>query len=244
MSILGKIAENVICGKADKNSRGILNPATQNTPFGIRQSEFETEPGVKELVEEALARGVPVRVILEEGLIAGMDIVGERFRKNELWVPQVMLAAKAMKAGLEVIRPYLVAHNIQPIGDFIIGTVRGDQHDIGKNLVAMMMEGAGFRVIDLGVNVAPEKFATEAEKFSGKNIILGMSALLTLTLPAMAETIRLFAERGIREHAKIMVGGAPVTEEYAKMIGADAYAADAADAVIKAKQLLGLYESV
>src|SRR5512147_2435427 len=185
------------------------------------------------ITKEALAEGVAPKTILDNGLIAGMDVVGARFKKNEVYIPEVLIAARAMKAAMQLLEPELVKAGVKPIGKFMIGTVQGDLHDIGKNLVAMMMKGAGFEVIDLGVDVAPDKFAAEA-KAKGVNLI-GMSALLTTTMPGMEKTIKALQQAGVK--AKVMVGGAPVTQSFADKIGAHGYAPDAASAVDTAKKL-------
>ncbi len=189
------------------------------------------------LTQEALDEGVPADKILNEGLIAGMEVVGEKFKKNEFYVPEVLIAARAMKSAMELLRPALAETGVEPIGTVVIGTVQGDLHDIGKNLVAMMLEGGGFRVVDLGVDVAPEKFVEAVQKEGAQ--IVGLSALLTTTMPAMKDTIAALEQAGIRDQVKVLIGGAPVTQEYADEIGADGYAPDAASAVDKAKQLIG-----
>ena len=174
--------------------------------------------------------------ILARGLVAGMDVVGEDFRDGILFVPEVLMAAKAMKGAMEILRPLLTdAKDVQRQGTVVIGTVKGDIHDIGKNLVGMMLEGAGFEIVDLGVDVAPEKFI---EALQGEVDILGMSALLTTTMVSMEKTVKAIEAAGLRHKAKIMVGGAPVTEEFAKHIGVDGYAGDASQAVTVAKALL------
>ncbi len=187
-----------------------------------------------EVTKAALAGGTAPKEILDEGLIAGMDVVGARFKNNEIYIPEVLIAARAMKMAMQVLEPELVKAGVQPVGKFLIGTVQGDLHDIGKNLVAMMLKGAGFEVIDLGVDVTPEKFAAEA-KAKGVNLI-GMSALLTTTMPGMEKTIKALKEAGVT--AKIMVGGAPVTQSFADKVGANGYAPDAASAVDTAKKLV------
>ncbi len=186
------------------------------------------------VTKEALGEGMPPAKVLSEGLIAGMDVIGARFKKNEVYIPEVLIAARAMKAAMQLLEPELVKAGVKPVGKFLIGTVQGDLHDIGKNLVAMMLKGAGFNVVDIGVDISPEKFVQQA-KSSGSNLI-GMSALLTTTMPAMEKTIQTLRAAGIT--AKIMVGGAPVTQAYADKIGASGYAADAASAVDVAKKLL------
>ncbi len=193
-------------------------------------------PAAKELTEKALAENIPAKSILDDALIPGMMVVGEKFKNNEYYVPEVLIAARAMYAALDLLRPILSQSDVEPIGTVVIGTVKGDLHDIGKNLVRMMLEGGGFKVIDLGVDVAPEKFI-EAIKEHNANI-LAMSALLTTTMPSMKLTIDALAEANLRDKVKVMVGGAPVTQEWAEEIGADGYAPDAASAVDKAKELL------
>jgi 5-methyltetrahydrofolate--homocysteine methyltransferase len=190
----------------------------------------------KELTEKALAENIPAKTILDDALIPGMMVVGEKFKNNEYYVPEVLIAARAMYAALDLLRPILSQSDIEPIGTVVIGTVKGDLHDIGKNLVRMMLEGGGFRVIDLGVDVAPEKFIEAIKEHNAQ--ILAMSALLTTTMPSMKATIDALKEAGLRDKVKVMVGGAPVTQQWADEIGADGYAPDAASAVDKAKELL------
>ncbi|MDY0357907.1 MAG: corrinoid protein [Sedimentisphaerales bacterium] len=182
----------------------------------------------------ALSEGMAPKAILDEGLIAGMDVIGDRFKKNEVYIPEVLIAARAMKMAMEVLEPELVKAGVQPIGKLVIGTVQGDLHDIGKNLVAMMLKGAGFEVIDLGVDVSPAKFVEEAKSKNAQ--LVGMSALLTTTMPGMEKTIKALQEAGVK--AKVMVGGAPVTQSFAEKIGAQGYAPDAASAVDTAKSLV------
>jgi 5-methyltetrahydrofolate--homocysteine methyltransferase len=186
------------------------------------------------LTKAALDEGAGAEKILNEGLIAGMDVIGARFKKNEVYIPEVLIAARAMKSAMEVLSPALVKAGVKPVGKFLIGTVQGDLHDIGKNLVAMMMKGAGFEVVDLGVDVSPEKFV-EQSKTKSINLV-GISALLTTTMPAMEKTVKALKNAGVP--VKVMIGGAPVTQGYADKIGADAYASDAASAVDKAKTLV------
>lgn len=193
---------------------------------------------VRDLVQSAIEKGLPIDKILNEGLIAGMSIVGEKFKNNEIYIPEVLLAARAMKAGMELLRPHLVKSGIKPIAKFAIGTVKGDFHDIGKNLVAMMMEGAGFEVIDLGIDCGPEKFIAAIKEHNVQ--IIGMSALLTTTMLQMKNILQALEKESLRTKVKAMVGGAPVTQSYCDEIGADGYAPDAASAVEKAKQLLGV----
>jgi 5-methyltetrahydrofolate--homocysteine methyltransferase len=187
-----------------------------------------------EITKSALEEGTAAKNVLEEGLIAGMDVVGARFKNNEIYIPEVLIAARAMKMAMEFLEPELIKAGVEPVGKFLIATVQGDLHDIGKNLVAMMLKGAGFEVIDLGVDVSPEKFV-EQVKAKGVQLV-GMSTLLTTTMPGMERTIKALKEAGVS--AKIMIGGAPVTQGYADKIGADGYAADAASAVDMAKSLV------
>jgi len=192
-------------------------------------------PKVKELVQAAVNEGVSPGDILSKGLITGMSVIGARFKKNEVYVPEVLIAARAMHAGMDVIKPLLSESGVEPRGTFAIGTVKGDLHDIGKNLVMMMIEGAGFEVKDLGIDVSAEKFIQAVR--DGTQVI-GMSALLTTTMPAMRKVIEAIKDAGLRESVKIMVGGAPVTQVYADEIGADGFAPDAASAVDTIKELI------
>ena len=187
-----------------------------------------------EITKAALDEGTPAKTVLDNGLIAGMDIVGTRFKSNEIYIPEVLIAARAMKSAMEILEPELVKAGVEPIGRFLVGTVQGDLHDIGKNLVAMMLKGAGFKVTDLGVDVPPQKFIEQA-KATGIQLV-GMSTLLTTTMPAMEKTLKAIRDADIS--AKVMIGGAPVTQGYADKIGADGYAADAASAVDTAKNLI------
>ncbi|NIA21727.1 MAG: cobalamin-binding protein [Anaerolineaceae bacterium] len=191
---------------------------------------------VTTLVTEALDEGVSPKKILEEGLISGMNIIGAKFKNNEVYVPEVLIAARAMQGGLEILEPKLAETGVEPTGRIIIGTVKGDLHDIGKNLVGMMLKGGGFAVDDLGTDVDAQKFI-ESVKSTGKCVV-ALSALLTTTMPQMAEVVKALKEAGLDE-AKVMIGGAPVTQNYADEIGADGYAPDAASAVDTAKSLLG-----
>jgi 5-methyltetrahydrofolate--homocysteine methyltransferase len=187
-----------------------------------------------EITKAAISENMSPEKILNEGLISGMNIIGARFKKNEVYIPEVLIAARAMKMAMEILEPKLVAAGVKPLGRCAVGTVQGDLHDIGKNLVMMMLKGAGFDVVDLGVDVSPEKFV-ESAKTSGVQII-GLSALLTTTMPSMEKTIKAIKDAGLK--TKIMIGGAPVTQTYADKIGANGYAADAASAVDIAKTLL------
>ena len=188
---------------------------------------------VKRLVEEALEAGMDPKVILNEGLIDGMSIVGAKFKENEIFVPEVLVAARAMTAGLSVLEPKLVEAGNEPVGKAVIGTVKGDLHDIGKNLVAVMLKGAGFEVVDLGTDVAPESYIEKAEEVGAD--IIAMSALLTTTMPEMKEVIEVLEEKGLRNKYIVMVGGAPVTADYAQKIGADYFTPDAGSAAEVAK---------
>jgi len=189
---------------------------------------------VKKMVTDAIAEKIAPKKILEEGLIAGMDIIGGRFKRNEIYIPEVLIAARAMHAGMAILEPMLIKAGVKMIGKLAIGTVKGDLHDIGKNLVAMMYKGAGFDVMDLGVDVPAEKYVKAASE--GANII-GLSALLTTTMVAMKGVIESLKEKGAK--AKVIIGGAPVTQNYSDEIGASGYAADAASAVEIGKKLLG-----
>jgi 5-methyltetrahydrofolate--homocysteine methyltransferase len=202
----------------------------------IYQSVVEGDAaGVQQGVNQALAGGLAADVILQKALIAAMEEVGKRFEEGEFFVPEMLIAARAMQAGLALLKPQLVAGGVQAVGKVAIGTVKGDLHDIGKNLVAMMLEGAGFEVHDLGVDVGPDAFVKAAQE--GVHVI-GMSALLTTTMTNMENTLKALQDAGVRQQVKVMVGGAPVTEAYARQIGADAFATDASSAVRMAKQLL------
>ena len=183
---------------------------------------------VKELVQQAIDAGFAPQEILEKGLLAGMDVIGEKFKNNEVFVPEVLVAARAMNFGMAVLKPLLVADGVKNAGKVCIGTIQGDQHDIGKNLVKMMLEGKGFEVIDLGTDVSAEQFIQTAKNENCQ--IIAISALLTTTMSTMAEVVKLAEEAGIRDQVKIMVGGAPLTDAFAKKIGADTYTPDAATA--------------
>ena len=209
--LFAKMAESLIAGKVDE---------------------------VSSLTKEALEGGLSSQDILEQGLLAGMDVVGQRFKANEMFIPEVLRCAKCMHGAMEILRPLLVESGVKTAGTLVIGTVKGDLHDIGKNLVGMMFEGAGFKVIDLGIDQEPQAFVDALKDHKAE--LFGMSALLTTTMPKMGETINAIKEAGIRDQVKIMIGGAPVTAEFAKEIGADAYASNAASAVDTGKELLGL----
>ncbi len=192
---------------------------------------------VAELVQKALDQGMPPGEILSGGLIAGMDEVGKDFKAGDLFVPEVLIAARAMQAGMSILRPLLAESDAPSAGKYVIGTVKGDLHDIGKNLVKMMLEGAGFETVDLGTDVGSGDFVKAVQEH--RPSLLGMSALLTTTMVNMKATIEALEEAGLRDSVRIMVGGAPVTATFAKEIGADAYAPDAASAVDVARELVG-----
>lgn len=192
---------------------------------------------VTALVQQALDEGIPAPQILNEGLLAGMDVIGVRFRDNEIFVPEVLVAARTMNAGAELLKPHLAEAGAVSKGKIALGTVKGDLHDIGKNLVRMMFEGKGFEVIDLGVDVAPEAFVKAVQEQDCG--IVACSALLTTTMPVMGEVVKALEAAGLRDKVKIMVGGAPVNQEFATSIGADAYTDDAASAADKAAELIG-----
>ncbi len=187
-----------------------------------------------EITRAAIEEGTEAKTILHDGLIAGMNVIGARFKKNEVYIPEVLIAARAMKMATEILEPELAKAGVEPIGKFMIGTVAGDLHDIGKNLVSMMLKGAGYEVVDLGIDVSAEKFVEQAKATGIK--LIGMSALLTTTMPGLEKTVKALKDANIS--VKTMVGGAPVTQSYADKIGADGYAADAATAVDVAKKLI------
>ena len=192
---------------------------------------------VKPLVQQALDEGMDPLVILNEGLVPAMGVIGERFSAGEAFVPEMLVAARAMSAGTEVLRPYLADAGAEPVGRAVIGTVKGDMHDIGKNLVRMMIESKGFEVTDLGVDVAPEQFVTFLQEHEDTDIVC-CSALLTTTMPAVRATIEAIEEAGLRDRVKIMIGGAPVTQAFADEVGADAYTPDAGAAAVRAVELV------
>ncbi len=209
----------------------------EDTLLSVYGSVIEgNREGVEAGVRNALGSGIPAARILSEALIAAMTEVGARFERQEFYVPEMLVAARAMQTGLAILKPQLIESGIKAAGKVVLGTVKGDLHDIGKSLVGMMLEGAGFEVIDLGTDVAPAKFA-EAVRANGADI-LGLSALLTTTMQAMRSTLEALEDMGVRQQVKVMIGGAPVTEAFAREIGADGYAPDASRAVALAKQLL------
>ncbi len=192
---------------------------------------------VVSLVNQAISDGTTPEAILNEGLIPAMDIVGDKFSKNEIFVPEMLVAARAMSAGTEILKPLLVQAGSEPLGKACIGTVKGDLHDIGKNLVRMMMEGKGIEIHDLGVDVTPEAFVDFIKQNDDLQLVC-ISALLTTTMPAMEETVKAIEAAGLRDKVKVMVGGAPITQEFADQIGADAYTRDAGSAASKAAELI------
>ena len=208
-ALFEKMAEALIAGKADE---------------------------VKELSQQALDQGAGAREIIDKGLLAGMDVVGKRFKAGDMFIPEVLLCARCMHGAMDILKPLLSEADAAGVGIYVIGTVEGDLHDIGKNLVSMMLQGAGFEVIDLGTNIKPQQFVDAVSEH--KPTILGLSALLTTTMPKMEETINALKEAGIRDQVKIMAGGAPVTQAFVDEIGADAYGANAASATEKAKELM------
>jgi len=202
----------------------------------LRQSIIEGDmKSTTSLVESALADGLEPGTILNDGMIAAMTEVGRRFEEGEYFVPEMLIAARAMQAGLKILKPKLVDSGTKPLGTVAIGTVKGDLHDIGKSLVAMMLEGAGFEIMDLGVDVPPEKFV---EAIRGGAQVIAMSALLTTTMPNMKATVEAVKQAGLRDQSVIVIGGAPVTQAYANEIGADAYAPDASAAVRVTRSLI------
>jgi 5-methyltetrahydrofolate--homocysteine methyltransferase len=194
------------------------------------------EASVGELTQKAVSEGIAPAEILDNGLVAGMNVVGEKFKNNEVFIPEVLVSARAMKAGMRIVRPLLAEANIESRGNIVVGTVKGDLHDIGKNIVGMLLEGAGYEVTDLGTDVTAEQFMEVVEK-KGANVI-GMSALLTTTMTYMKEVIQAVDDAGFRDKVKVIIGGAPITQSYADEINADGYAPDAASAVDLVKGLL------
>lgn len=210
----------------------------EGTLKGIYESIINgDQPETVNKVNQAVAEGLDPVVILNDGMVKAMAEVGRLFEEGEYFVPEMLIAARAMQSGLAIIKPQLVKANVKSSGKVVAGTVKGDLHDIGKNLVCMMLEGAAFEIVDLGADVSPEMFV-EAVKSSGANIV-AMSALLTTTMPNMRATIEALKAAGLRDKVKVLVGGAPLTEEYARKIGADGYSSDASKAVAVAKTLVG-----
>ncbi len=210
-----------------------MKPELETLYEAILEGEIDAAP---ELVQTALDANIAAAEILNVGMISAMTEVGKLFEDGDYFVPEMLIAARAMQAGLAILRPHLVASGIEPIGKAVIGTVQGDMHDIGKNLVIMMLEGAGFEVIDLGVDVKPQRFIECIE--ANQPQVVAMSALLTTTMPQMKVTIDAFREAGLANQVKVMIGGAPVTAEFAQTIGADGFAPDASQAATLAKSFL------
>jgi 5-methyltetrahydrofolate--homocysteine methyltransferase len=194
------------------------------------------DKGVAEVTQRVIDQGASPKAILDDGLIAGMNVIGERFRVHDIFLPDVLLAARAMYAGMDLLKPLLIKEGIPSIGKVVIGSVQGDLHDIGKNLVGIMLKGAGFEVIDLGNDVPPKKMVKTAQE-QGASVI-GMSALLTTTMPVMGKVVELIQQEGLSQNIKTIVGGAPVSEDFARDIGADAHGFDAANAVDRVKTLM------
>ena len=191
---------------------------------------------VLESTRQAIEEKIPPKEILEKSLIEGMNVVGQQYKIHEIFLPEVLLAARAMYAGMDVLKPLFIKEGIPAVGKVVIGSVQGDLHDIGKNLVRIMLTGAGFEVIDLGINVPPEKFVEAARRENAP--IIGMSALLTTTMPAMRRVVELLKQEGLGDRIKTIVGGAPVSEEFAKQIGADAYGYDSTNSVETVRELM------
>ena len=213
------------------SEKGILEEISQNLIKG-------NADGVRELTEKAIGQDIPAEEILNDGLVIGMNVVGEKFKNNEFFIPEVLISARAMKAGMELIRPLLVEAKVKSRGKVIMGTVRGDLHDIGKNIVAMMLEGAGFDVINLGTDVTIEKIMMEMEKDTAD--VVGLSALLTTTMVYMKDVVDALKEAGMKDRVKVIIGGAPITQAYADEIQADGYAPDAASSVDLVKGLMNI----
>lgn len=204
----------------------------------LREGVIEGQANVAvEKVNKALEEGIAADVILNDGLIAAMSKVGQLYEEGVVFVPEMLIAARAMDKALQILRPYLVEQGVKPLGKVAIGTVKGDLHDIGKKLVAMMLEGSGFEIIDLGIDAAPEKFV-DAVQNRGANVI-ALSALLTTTMPNMKNVVEALKQSGVRDKVRIIIGGAPVNQAYADQIGADGYAPDASSAVRKVRELIG-----
>jgi 5-methyltetrahydrofolate--homocysteine methyltransferase len=208
--------------------------AMQDIAAALIDGDDET---VDQLTRAALDRETPALEVMDDGLIAGMAVVGIKFRENFIYVPEVLACARAMKAGMAHIEPILSASGIEPVGTVVMGTVKGDLHDIGKNLCIMMLRGSGFTVVDLGVDTSPDDFIEAVEEHRPE--LVGMSALLTTTMPNMGKTIDAFSDEGLRDTVKFMVGGAPVTQEFADDMGADGYGKDAVACVALARELIG-----
>jgi 5-methyltetrahydrofolate--homocysteine methyltransferase len=234
-NLMSDMADLIDDVRMDNNARRVMETLKSITENLINGHDKK----VKELVQMALDQGIRVEKILNEALIPGMNIVGQKFKQEDFFLPEVLFAARTMNGAMEILEPILIGEGIEPIGKVVLGSVRGDVHDIGKNLVGMMLKGAGFLVIDLGIDVSPEKFVEAARE--GVQLI-GMSALLSTTMASMQSTIDALKKAGATEKVKTIVGGAIVTRDFADKIGADGYAPDAVDAVAKVKQLLGFSE--
>jgi len=205
----------------------------------LHRAVFEGDAGrAVEFTKKAADEQIPIKDILDKGLIYPMSVVGEKFKRNDVFIPEVIISAMAMQAGLKILEPSFAACGIKPLGRVVIGTVKGDLHDIGKNIVTMMLKGAGFEIEDFGIDVSPARFVDRVKK--GGIDIIAMSSLLTTSLPSMGEAINSLKSSNLRDKVKVLVGGAPVTQGFASRIGADGYASDAASAVDRAKEILGM----
>ncbi|MBC8401135.1 MAG: cobalamin B12-binding domain-containing protein [Candidatus Marinimicrobia bacterium] len=222
MSLINEIKDNVVAGRMDVNS-----------PY---PPELAGTPGVRDLVRKALDDGLPVGAVLKDGLIAGMEVIGNKFSAGECFVPEMLISARSMKAGLELLEPHLVGQNIEKLGTIIMGTVQGDMHDIGKNLVGMMLEGGGFEVVDIGIDTPPQKFVEVAQEHP--KAVIGLSALLTTTMGTMKTTISALRAAGCSN--RVIIGGAATSQQFADEISADGFSIDAAKAVPLVKKLLKL----
>lgn len=220
MSLISEIRDNVVAGRMDIKS-----------PY---PPDLAGTPGVRDLVQKALDGGLPVGEILKDGLIAGMEVIGNKFSAGDCFVPEMLISARSMKAGLELLEPHLVGQNIEKLGTIIMGTVQGDMHDIGKNLVGMMLEGGGFEVIDIGIDAPPQKFVEVAQEHP--KAVIGLSALLTTTMGTMKTTIDTLRAAGCNN--KVIIGGAATSQQFADEISADGFSIDAAKAVPLVKNLL------
>jgi len=230
---VGRERRRAASGK-NRNRREVLMSVIQDIAESLMKGKADE---VRELVQKAIDEGQPPAEILNGGLLAGMSVIGDRFKKNEVYVPEVLIAARAMKAGTEVLQPHLAKAGVEPIGTAVIGTVKGDLHDIGKNLVGMMLEGAGFRVADIGIDIEAQEFVDAARE--NKAAVVGVSALLTTTMTNMKAVVEALKASDLAGKVKIMIGGAPVTQSFCDEIGADGYAPDAASAADLAKELAG-----
>ena len=244
MGVILEVFWQDVEGKAPEKKH--IGEAISKTSLEMQEIAYSLITGdndsVDVLTKKSLENGISANEILDDGLLNGMAIVGVKFRANVIFVPEVLISARAMKAGMAHIEPILSESGIEPQGTVLIGTVKGDLHDIGKNLCIMMLRGAGFTVHDLGVDTSPEDFADGFEEFEPD--VVGMSALLTTTMPNMGRTIQYFEDMGLRDEVRMMVGGAPVTQEFADEMGADAYGESAVDAVDKAKELVVLLKDL